>query len=113
MNNRSDSTKVDHLSGSPVYKKDLFVPFIQEKEMDEVLTEFTMEEFLTMPKGVLREFNSPLKDRTGRMKIAITDAFCIWDGTVVADTDTAPWVHYNDKIVQNDPLICASKKRMN
>jgi hypothetical protein len=30
------------------------------------------------------------------IKIALTDEFCIWDGTVVADTDTAPWVHYND-----------------
>jgi AraC family transcriptional regulator, transcriptional activator of the genes for pyochelin and ferripyochelin receptors len=55
-----------------------------------------MEEFMTMPKGVLREFDSPLKDRTGRMKIAITDAFCIVDTTMSADTDTAPWMHYND-----------------
>lgn len=38
--------------------------------MDEISTEFTMEKFMTMPKGVLREFDSPLKDRTGRMKIA-------------------------------------------
>jgi hypothetical protein len=33
--------------------------------MDEVLPELTMEKLLTMPKGVLREFASPMKDRTG------------------------------------------------
>jgi len=65
--------------------------------MDEVVTEFSMEKFMTMPKGALREFNSPMKDRTGRMKIAITDAFCIVDTTMVTDTDTAPWMHYNEK----------------
>ena len=67
--------------------------------MDEASTEFTMEKFLAMPRGVLREFNSPLKDRTGRMKIAITDAFCIVDTTMVTHTDTAPWTHYNEKAV--------------
>ncbi len=65
--------------------------------MDEVLTELTMEKLMTMPKGVLREFASPLKDRTGRVKIAMTDAFFISDSTMVADTDTAPWVLYNDR----------------
>jgi AraC family transcriptional regulator, transcriptional activator of the genes for pyochelin and ferripyochelin receptors len=65
--------------------------------MDEVLAEFSMEELMTMPKGVLREFNSPLKDRTGSMKIALTDAFCIWESTMVTDSDTAPWIQYNDK----------------
>jgi AraC family transcriptional regulator, transcriptional activator of the genes for pyochelin and ferripyochelin receptors len=67
--------------------------------MDEVLTEFTMEEFMTMPKGMSREFSSPMKDRIGRMKIAITDAFCIVDTTMISDTDTAPWSHYNEKSV--------------
>jgi hypothetical protein len=38
-----------------------------------------------------------MKDRAGRMKIAITDTFCIVDTTMVTDTDTAPWMHYNDK----------------
>ena len=65
-------------------------------KMDEDLTEFTMESLMTMPKGVLREFHSPMKDRAGRVKIALTDAFLISDGTTVADTDTAPWVLYND-----------------
>ena len=65
-------------------------------KMDEDLTEFTMENLMTMPKGVLREFHSPMKDRAGRVKIALTDAFLISDGTAVADTDTAPWVLYND-----------------
>ena len=65
--------------------------------MDEVLTEFTMEKLMAMPQGAWREFASPMKDRTGRMKIAITDAFLIWEGTMVAETDTAPWMHYNEK----------------
>ena len=64
--------------------------------MEEVVTEFTMEQFKIMPKGAWREFHSPLKDRAGRMKIALTDAFCIVDDTVVTDGDTAPWIHYND-----------------
>ena len=64
--------------------------------MDEVVTEFSMEKLMTMPKGAWREFDSPMKDRTGRIKIAITDAFCISETTVVTDTDTAPWMHYND-----------------
>jgi AraC family transcriptional regulator, transcriptional activator of the genes for pyochelin and ferripyochelin receptors len=65
--------------------------------MDEVVTEFSMEKLTTMPKGAWREFNSPLKDLTGRMKIAMTDAFLIMDWTMVTDTDTAPWIHYNDQ----------------
>ena len=64
--------------------------------MDEVATAFSMEKLLSMPKGAWREFESPMKDRAGRVKIAITDAFLISDGTTVADTDTAPWVLYND-----------------
>jgi AraC family transcriptional activator of pyochelin receptor len=64
--------------------------------MDEVVTEFSMEKLMTIPKGAWREFDSPMKDRAGRVKIAITDAFLISDGTAVADTDTAPWVLYND-----------------
>jgi len=64
--------------------------------MDEVVTEFSMEKLMTMPKGAWREFDSPMKDRAGRVKIALTDAFLISDGTAVADTDTAPWVLYND-----------------
>jgi len=65
--------------------------------MDEVVTEFSMEKLMTMPKGVLREFHSPIKDQIGRVKIALTDAFLISDGTTVTDTDTVPWVQYNDK----------------
>ena len=64
--------------------------------MDEVATAFSMEKLLSMPKGAWREFDSPMKDRAGRVKIAITDAFLISDGTMIADTDTAPWVLYND-----------------
>ena len=64
--------------------------------MDEVATAFSMEKLLSMPKGAWREFNSPMKDRAGRVKIALTDAFLISDGTAVADTDTDPWVLYND-----------------
>jgi AraC family transcriptional regulator, transcriptional activator of the genes for pyochelin and ferripyochelin receptors len=64
--------------------------------MDEAVTEFSMEKLMTMPKGAWREFNSPLKDHTGRVKIALTDAFCISETTMVADTDTAPWVLYSD-----------------
>ena len=41
--------------------------------MDEVVTEFSMEKLMTMPKGAWREFDSPMKDRAGRMKIALTD----------------------------------------
>jgi len=67
--------------------------------MQEDLTEFTMEEFMTMPKGALREFRSPMTDRTGSMKIALTDAFCIVDTTMVSETATAPWTHYNEKSV--------------
>jgi hypothetical protein len=40
--------KLDHLSGRAVYKMDLFVPFIKEKEMDEVSTEFSMEKLMAM-----------------------------------------------------------------
>ena len=86
---------MDHLSGGAVYKTDFFVPFIKEKEMDEDLPEFSMEKLLAMPKGAWREFHSPMIDRTGRMKIALTDAFLISDGTMAADTDTDPWMHYN------------------
>jgi AraC-like DNA-binding protein len=64
--------------------------------MDEVLPELTIEKLMAMPKGVSREFASPFKDLSGRVKIAITDAFLISDGTMLADTDTAPWVLYND-----------------
>ncbi len=65
--------------------------------MDEDLPELTIDKLVTMPKGALREFYSPMKDVTGRVKIAMTDAFLISDGTMVAETDTAPWMHYNDK----------------
>jgi AraC family transcriptional activator of pyochelin receptor len=88
---------MDHLSGGAVYKTNFFVPFIKEKEMDEDLPEFTMEKLLAMPKGAWREFDSPMIDRTGRMKITLTDAFCIWDSTMVTDSDTAPWTHYNEQ----------------
>ena len=64
--------------------------------MDQASTEFSMEKLMAMPKGAWHEFESPMKDRAGRVKIAITDAFLISDGTTVADTDTAPWVLYND-----------------
>jgi AraC-like DNA-binding protein len=64
--------------------------------MDEGLTELTTEALMTMPKGVSREFRPPLKDRAGRVKVALTDAFMISDSTMVADTDTAPWVQYNE-----------------
>jgi AraC family transcriptional activator of pyochelin receptor len=64
--------------------------------MDEASTEFTMEKLMAMPKGAWREFDSPLKDLAGRVKIAVTDAFLISDGTMVADTDTAPWMLYSD-----------------
>jgi hypothetical protein len=50
-----------HLAGRAVYKKDFFVPFIKETKMDEVVTEFTMEKLLAMPKGAWREFDSPIK----------------------------------------------------
>jgi hypothetical protein len=60
-----------HLSGREVYKADLFVPFIKIRKMDEVVTEFSMEKLVTMPKGAWREFASPSKDRTGRVKIAM------------------------------------------
>jgi AraC family transcriptional regulator, transcriptional activator of the genes for pyochelin and ferripyochelin receptors len=55
-----------------------------------------MEKLMAMPKGAWREFDSPMRDRAGRVKIAMTDAFLISDGTTVADTDTAPWVLQND-----------------
>lgn len=64
--------------------------------MDEGLKELTMEALMTMPKGVLREFRPPLKDRAGRVKIALTDAVMISDSTMIADTDTAPWVQFNE-----------------
>ena len=64
--------------------------------MDQASTEFSMEKLMAMPKGAWHEFESPMKDRAGRVKIAITDAFLISDGTTVADTDAAPWVLYND-----------------
>ena len=50
-----------HLAGRAVYKKDFFVPFIKETKMDEVVTEFTMEKLLAMPKGAWRESDSPIK----------------------------------------------------
>lgn len=87
---------MNHLTGLTVYKTDSFVPFMKDTDMDEVLSEFTMEAFMTMPKGALREFHSPLKDRAGHMKIALTDACCIVDTSTVTDRDTAPWIHYND-----------------
>ncbi len=64
--------------------------------MDEALPELTMEKLMTMPKGVSREFASPLKDLPGRVKIAITDAFLISENTIEADTDAAPWVLYSN-----------------
>jgi AraC family transcriptional regulator, transcriptional activator of the genes for pyochelin and ferripyochelin receptors len=64
--------------------------------MDEALPELTMEKLMTMPKGVSGEFASPLKDLSGRVKIALTDALLISDATMEADADTAPWVLYAD-----------------
>jgi hypothetical protein len=63
-----------HLSGRGVYKRDLFVPFIKIRKMDEAVTEFSLEKLMTMPKGAWREFESPMKDRAGRVKMAITDS---------------------------------------
>src|SRR5580658_1015690 len=88
---------MDHLSRGAVYKRDLFVPFIKKRKMEEGVTEFSMENLMAMPKGVLREFDSPIQDLPGRVKIALTDAFLISDGTMVTDADTAPWIQYNDK----------------
>lgn len=64
--------------------------------MDEALTAFTLEKLMTMPKGAWRAFDSPIHDLPGSVKIAITDAFCISDGTMVTDTDPAPWSLYSD-----------------
>lgn len=65
--------------------------------MDEAVTDFSMEQLAAMPKGSWREFNTPDKDATGRIKIAVTDAFCIVDDTVITHNDTAPRSHYNDQ----------------
>ena len=64
--------------------------------MDEVVTAFSMEKLMAMPKGAWREFDSPIQDLPGRVKIALTDAFCISDNTMLTDTDTAPWMLYSD-----------------
>jgi hypothetical protein len=42
---------------------DLFVPFIKIRKMDEVVTEFSMEKLMSMPKGAWREFDSPMDSK--------------------------------------------------
>jgi AraC family transcriptional regulator, transcriptional activator of the genes for pyochelin and ferripyochelin receptors len=64
--------------------------------MEEGITAFTMEKLIAMPKGAWREFDSPIQDLPGRVKIALTDAFCISENTMLTDTETAPWVLYSD-----------------
>jgi AraC family transcriptional activator of pyochelin receptor len=64
---------------------------------NETLTSFSMEDILTIPRGEVKEYATPMSDRTGRLKMVITDTMGIVDGTMIAKKATVPLTHYNDK----------------
>lgn len=63
----------------------------------EVLTKFSMEDLLSLPRGEVKEYDTPMPDRTGRLKFVITDTAGVVDGTMISEKKTAPLTHYNDK----------------
>ncbi len=66
-------------------------------EENNKMTVFSMENLMSIPRGVLHEFSTPMPDRTGSLKIAITDSMGIVDGTMITNKATVPLGHYNDK----------------
>jgi AraC family transcriptional regulator, transcriptional activator of the genes for pyochelin and ferripyochelin receptors len=72
------------------------IPMVNDND-DKVLTEFSMERVLEMPRGVVQNYRSPLKDRKGKINIVVTDTMGIVDGTMVADKHTQSLTHYNDR----------------
>ena len=60
------------------------------------LTRFSMEDLLATPRGEVKEYATPIPDRTGTLKLVITDKMGIVDGTMITEKPTGPLTHYND-----------------
>ncbi|PSL35902.1 helix-turn-helix transcriptional regulator [Chitinophaga ginsengisoli] len=57
--------------------------------------QFSIERLIAIPRGVMHEYNIPLRDRQGHIKLAITDSAGIVDGTMIAEKSVQPLSHYN------------------
>ncbi|MDN5285319.1 MAG: AraC-like DNA-binding protein [Mucilaginibacter sp.] len=67
------------------------------KESGNELTTFSMEELLKIPHGIVQEYNTPMKDREGHLKLVITDSMGIVDGVMIANKPTEALEHFNDR----------------
>jgi AraC family transcriptional activator of pyochelin receptor len=61
----------------------------------EVLTQFRMEDILKFPRGEVKEYPTPMPDRTGSLKLVITDTMGVVDGTMITTNATKSSTHYN------------------
>jgi AraC-like DNA-binding protein len=68
-----------------------------DRNTENVLTTFSMEDILASPRGEVKEYTTSVPDRKGSLKMVITDTMGIIDGTMVTEKVTAPLTHYNDK----------------
>ena len=62
----------------------------------EELTKFSLEDLLSLPRGEVKEYATPLPGRTGQLKLVITDTMGVVDGTMIAEKLNTPLQHYND-----------------
>lgn len=69
----------------------------QVKENLEILRDFSLQTLMQIPRGEVKEFATPLKDRKGSLKIVITDSLGIMEGVMITEKPTVPLSHYNDK----------------
>ncbi|HEY4287867.1 MAG TPA: AraC family transcriptional regulator [Puia sp.] len=63
---------------------------------DKTLTRFSMEDLLSIPRGEVKEYATPMPDRTGSLKLVITDTMGVVDGSMITEKPTPPLEHYND-----------------
>lgn len=68
-----------------------------ETKDKKVVTTFSMESLLAIPKGEMIEYSTPLPDRQGGLKLVITDTMGVVDGTMTSKKATDPLTHYNDR----------------
>jgi len=63
----------------------------------DTLTTFSMDALQQMQHGEVKEFATPMPDREGGLKLVITECFGVIEGTMIAEKQTRPLTHYNDR----------------
>lgn len=64
---------------------------------NEVMPPFNMADILAIPRGEVKEYDSPMPDRKGSLKLVITDTMGVVDGTMITEKSTGNVTQYNDK----------------